>query len=88
MFTQAELETLLTIGFVLACVNIWWILSGREIKAVRRAFAWWVMKGQEDHRVESYVKGLRELANDDSYNKTYTNLNTEQITLSRKKARN
>lgn len=68
MFTQAELEIILSISVVLllfaACVNIWWILSGREIKAVRRAFAWWVMKGQEDHRVESYVEGLRELVED------------------------
>lgn len=51
MFTQAELEALLTIGFVLVCLaasmDIYWILS-----------SW---KREKDHRVEAYVEGLRKL---------------------------
>jgi hypothetical protein len=64
--SQVQLETILSISVVLlllaASVNIWWILSGREIKMVRRAFARLVWRWEKDHRVESYVKGLRELA--------------------------
>jgi hypothetical protein len=65
--SQVQLETILSISVVLlllaASVNIWWILSGREIRMVRRAFARWVVwRWEKDHRVESYVKGLRELA--------------------------
>lgn len=43
MFTQAELETILVIGFILiclaACVNVYWILNGWQIEAIRRTWA-------------------------------------------------
>lgn len=70
MFTQAQLETILAIGIVLIClalsVNIYWILNGWQIEAIRRAFARLVRRWEKDHRVESYVKGLRELVEDES----------------------
>lgn len=68
--SQAQLETILAIGVVLlflaASVNIYWILNGWQIETIRRAFARMLLKRWEkDHRVESYVKGLRELAEDE-----------------------
>ena len=69
MFSQAELETILSIAIVLfflaASVNIYWILNGWHIEAIRRAVARLVVRRWEkDHRVESYIKGLRELADE------------------------
>lgn len=76
MLTQATLETLLTIGFVLVCLaasmDIWWILNGwpsgkaqdTQIDTTRQSLAARVLKREWDHRIESYVKGLRELAKD------------------------
>jgi hypothetical protein len=68
MFSQAELETTLSIAVVLfflaASVNIYWILNGWQIEAIRRAVARLVRRWEKDHRVESYIKGLRELADE------------------------
>lgn len=67
--SQAELETILSISIVLlllaASVNIYWILNGWHINTIRRAFARLVWRWEKDHRVEAYVKGLRELAEDE-----------------------
>jgi hypothetical protein len=55
MYSQAELETILSIAvtlfFLAASVNIYWILNGWQ--------------RERDHRVESYVKELRRLAEDE-----------------------
>lgn len=68
MYTQAELETILSVSVVLlllaASVNIYWILNGWQIDAIRRAFARWVRRWERDHRIESWMKGLRELADE------------------------
>lgn len=65
MFTQAELETLLSIGAVLVClaavIDIYRILSSWRIDTIRRAFARLVWRWEKDHRVESYVRELRGL---------------------------
>lgn len=69
MLSQAELETILSISAVLlflaACVNIYWMLNGRRPRSIRRAFARLVRRCEKDHRVESYIKGLRVLAKDE-----------------------
>lgn len=69
MFTQAQLESILAIGIVLIClglsVNIYWIMVGWQIEAIRRAFARLVWRWEKDHRVEAYVKGLRGLVEDE-----------------------
>jgi hypothetical protein len=66
MFSQAELETILSISVVLlllaACLNIYWILNGWHIEAIRRAFARMARRWEKDH--QSYIKGLRELADE------------------------
>jgi len=66
--SQAELETILSIAVVLfflaASVNIYWILNGWRIEAIRRAVARLARRWEKDHRVESYIKGLRELADE------------------------
>ena len=66
MFSQAELKTILSISIVLlflaASINIYWILSSSQIETIRRIFAQRV--GCQDHRIESYIKGLRELADE------------------------
>lgn len=69
MFTQSQLETILSVGIVLIClllsVNIYWILNGWQIEAIRRAFARLVWRWEGDHRVESWVRGLRGLVEDE-----------------------
>lgn len=69
MFTQPQLETILALGIVLICLgaatDIYWILNGWQIDTIRRAFARLVWRLEKNHRVESYVKGLRELAEDE-----------------------
>lgn len=69
MFSQAELETILSAGIVLIClaasVNIWWILNGWEIEEIRRTVARLVKRCERDHRVESYIRGLRRLVEDE-----------------------
>lgn len=69
MFSQAELETILSAGIVLlflaASVDIWWMLNGWEIEAIRRTVARLVKRCERDHRVESYIRGLRRLAEDE-----------------------
>lgn len=66
---QEELETILSIGVVLICLfasaDIYWILNGWQIEAIRRTVARLIRRCERDHRVESYIKGLRRLAEDE-----------------------
>lgn len=71
MFTQAEFETILGAStpllFLAASMIIYLILITGQIEAIRRAFARLVLKRWErDHRIEAYVKGLRELAEEET----------------------
>lgn len=67
--SQVRLETILSASvpllFLAASIIIYWILRSRHIDAIRRAFARLVWRWEKDHRVEAYVKGLRELAKDE-----------------------
>lgn len=64
MFTQAELEAILSAGIALIIlaisIDIYWILNGWQIEAIRRAFARLVWRWG----AEGWVKGLRELVED------------------------
>lgn len=59
MFSQAELLIILGVGVVLIClalsVNIYWILNGWQIEAIRRTVAR-VMRP----KVEAYIARLKE----------------------------
>lgn len=59
-----RLESWLAIGvtvcFLLACINIYWLLVSGRIDIIRQAYARFVCK--RDHRIESYIEGLRKLA--------------------------
>lgn len=66
MFTQAEFETILgafvPLLFLAASIIIYRILITGQIEAIRRAFARLVWRWD----IESYVKGLRGLVEDES----------------------
>lgn len=76
MFSQAELESFLAICIVLIClgaaIDIYWILNGwptgkaqdTQTDTTHQSFAARVLNREKDHRVESYVQELRELAKD------------------------
>lgn len=60
------LELLLSIGSVLLLLTfniiVYWLLVSGRIDIIRRSFAKLVCHWHKDHRVESYIKGLRKLA--------------------------
>lgn len=59
MFSQRELEIFLSIGIVLIClafsVNVYWILNGWQIEAIRRTVAKVIRP-----RVEAYIAKLKD----------------------------
>lgn len=69
MSDKQVVETVLTISLVFCFLGFdvvaWWMLVSGEIEAIRRTVARMVRRCERDHRVESYIKGLRRLAEDE-----------------------